>query len=287
MIPLNENRLFRCRMWLTHIEVYGERANDDLSLMSNTIELRLANSDQFLRFKGSVVFNESSGRRMILFKCEDVNLFLTYLYTQKDRLELEYRTLNIRPVSDISYTEIWYPTKMLSNVENIAYQDVPGSGVYTVTASTTSLPGGEYRAFNRNITDAFASAQTYSPGGSYQGTVTTDSVLGEWIQIEFPCTLNVGKFFYYASTGGVRDGTLFGYNDAGSIATEVWSGTIPSTTNTWFNFPLIVPGNYRRLRFIARSTYAQQRMRVFELAFVGAYDTQEPDEVQFMFNLSS
>lgn len=296
-IPLEGNRLFRGTLRLKRLDVGGQRANGSPSLVCNVLELRAINSNQVLRFLGKVVFDSTTQQRRLILNTEDINLFVSNLYIQKDNFEMEYRTLSLRnvlqmdldenvyPVSD---GENGYPTIMTSNVEYINNEDAPGTGVYTVTASTTSLVGGEYRCFNRILTDSYSSAVAYEAGtGNYLGSTITDTVLGEWLQIKFPCTVYINSFKMYTRAGNTpKSVTIFALDDSDNLVIEAWNGIIPNTPNTWFTFPLDYPGNYRSLRFIGRNTYGEQRLRIYELIYAGSYNVEEPDELQLTFNVN-
>ena len=292
-IPLKGNRLFRGRLRIKHMEVEGQRANDSLSLLSNVLELRAANSEQILRFMGRVVYDATSQQRSIVMNCEDINLFVSNLYTQADRFDMEYRTLSIRPISAISGTEIWYPTIMTSNSENIEYDDAPGSGTYSVSVTTNT--DNAWRAFNKVLDDSWESEFRYvrvnsapnNTNGEYTGSESTDGVLGEWIQVDFPCPLYITEFkVYVGDPMGMRDVVLFAYDTVGSLIGQVFSGTLPYEVSKWFSFKLDVPGIFASIRVVCTRTYNQRRCRVNELAFIGSYNVQEPDEMQLTFNVT-
>ncbi len=92
-VEFPSNRLFRSTLRLKYVQVFGEKTIDLFAPLAQVVELRLLNSPTILKFFGYSRFlpfpNNIQTIEMIV--PEQVDLFITYLYTQTTSIELEYR----------------------------------------------------------------------------------------------------------------------------------------------------------------------------------------------------
>ena len=125
------------------------------------------------------------------------------------------------------------------------------------SASTSLTPFYNYLAFNGNVTDSWASAQTYNGStGAYTGTVTTtvttapsttQAVTGEWLQIQTSTALALNNYTF--TSGGFLNQLLKSFFIVGSNDGTNWFAiqsaviaNFPVTTNNTL-IPTVISAN--------------------------------------------
>jgi hypothetical protein len=276
-------------MRLKHIKMFSDVATSALSVVGNILELRVPNSGQIMQLTANhSVSYLLNGRRVMMLRIENADLFVCSFFNQAKSCEMEYRIRSLRPVSSfltsIVGTNIWYPSLMTMNAMYQQYVDVPGTGVYGLSASSTSEVGGEYRACNRNLGDQFSTTAFYNASGFYIGTKSTNGVLGEWYRIDFPYVLYISGFTYYQASNSVRKGTIVGVT-ASDVLVNVWTGNIPQPDVTWYTYSLTTPGQYKAMIFVCQECHGSTRFRIQEFAYIGNYTTVEPRDIELTFEV--
>lgn len=111
-----------------------------------------------------------------------------------------------------------------------------GNGAYTASASTTTSTYYPYLAFDRITTSVVNNMWHSGTGlyntttGVYTGTVTTNGIAGEWIQLALPAAINV---YAYSITN-----RYWNVNQIDNIVQSPWQFTLMGSNNsgtTWTN----------------------------------------------------
>lgn len=93
-VEFPSNRLFRSTLRLKYVQIFGQKSPIDLfAPLADVVELRLVNSLTVLKFYGNSLFSPfpNNVQTIEMVMPENLDLFITNLYTQTTSIEMEYR----------------------------------------------------------------------------------------------------------------------------------------------------------------------------------------------------
>lgn len=162
-----------------------------------------------------------------------------------------------------------YPPQALTTTGTVTLSgSLYGNGSYVASASS-SQPGGEaYLAFNK-INDfgwqiSSAVSLLYSTAGSYSGAVSTNSYLGEWIQLQLPVSIRLSSITMTVVSGRSAPNAfkIFGSTD-GNTWVDIYTGSSSSWPTETNRFSINNSTLYNYFRLVTNTVVYALDGRIF------------------------
>ena len=190
----------------------------------------------------------------------NIQPYYKYLFQTSD-IKQNYNIVQIIPTSGFLTTEST-GTSINNNNGNLSFKN----GVYKASSSSNSSIA--YKAFNGSVDTEYnwKSDSSYN-GGIYNGIYNTNSISGDWIQIELPTTKNIAlksfsiccltpdnapnEFYLFGSSSTNILTTTWNqlYTNSASLSNPFSSNTLQTYTiktdnNSFLNFRLVIKSIY-------------------------------------------